>query len=158
MGETTATGADFERQLSLSHSAYLAVCNNQKLSIFVGLNRVSEDGRTGYYYWFFMIPDEKIDSSDHWTKHASRAERLERALKGAEELDDKFTEIIKKTPVEGIRTDSFSFRDAEVNKDALSSGRVTLLGDAAHPMAPCKFGSGRQHMRKRKLTFTHSPG
>lgn len=133
------TGAAFERQLSLGHSAYLAVCNDRRLSIFVGLNGVSENGKTGYYYWFFMIPDEHIENPDHWTKHASREERLQRALEGATKFNDKFTEIMRATPVEGIRTDSFSFRDALIEQEELPVSRVTLLGDAAHPMAPCEL-------------------
>lgn len=140
MGETTISGAEFERQLVLAHSAYLAVSDDRTLSIFVGLDKVSEDGKTGSYYWFFMIPDEDTDKPDHWTKHASQAERLERVSQCAKAFDDRFTEILKLTPAEGVRTDAFSFRDAEIDEQELvSSSRVTLLGDAAHPMAPCKL-------------------
>lgn len=140
VGETTLTGVEFERQLSLSHSAYLGVSDSKTLSIFVGLDKVSEDGKTGYYYWYLMIPDEHTGDSDHWTRHATKTERLNKAFEYGKQLDDRFTEIIKLTPEEGMRADLFSFRDAEILEHEVKcgSGRVTMLGDAAHPMAPCK--------------------
>lgn len=137
VGETTLAGVEFERQLSLSHSAYLGVSDSQTLSIFVGLDKVSEDGKTGNYYWYMMIKDGHTDRPDHWTKHATRAERLGKALEYGRQLDDRFTEIIKLTPEEGIRTDAFCFRDAEIPEHEVKRGRVTMLEDAAHPMAPC---------------------
>ncbi|KAK6223924.1 hypothetical protein LQW54_000068 [Pestalotiopsis sp. IQ-011] len=137
VGETTLARVEFERQLSLSHSAYLGVSDSQTLSIFAGLDKVSEDGKTGDYYWYMMIKDGHTDNPDHWTKHATRAERLAKALEYGKQLDDRFTEIIKLTPEEGIRTDAFSFRDAEIPEHEVKRGRVTMLGDAAHPMAPC---------------------
>ncbi|KAK9769471.1 putative Monooxygenase [Seiridium cardinale] len=102
VGETTLTGDAFERQISLGHSAYVGIAGDRARSIFVGLNKVSEDGKVGSYYWFYMISDETIDKPDHWTRLASRAERLEKALQDSRALDEKFREIIKLTPVEGI--------------------------------------------------------
>ncbi|ETS75270.1 hypothetical protein PFICI_12214 [Pestalotiopsis fici W106-1] len=147
VGETTLAGAEFERQLSLSHSSYLGISASKTLSIFVGLDKVSDDGRTGYYYWYLMVPDEHTDNLDHWTKHATRAERLEKALEYGKQLDDTFTEIIKLTPEEGMRTDAFSFRDAEILEHEVRGGRVTMLGDAAHPMAPFRGEGGVHAMR-----------
>ncbi|KAI0123535.1 putative monooxygenase [Xylariales sp. AK1849] len=128
VGETTLTGADFEHQLSLGHSAYLALSSDKTLSIFVGLSQVSEDGTKGSYYWFFMIPDEDVDNPDHWTKHASPEERREKAWQGADMLEDEFINIVKLTPIEGIRTDAFSFRDAEIEARELTGGRSRCWG------------------------------
>lgn len=149
VGETTLTGVEFERQLSLSHSAYLGVSDSKTLSIFVGLDKVSEDGKTGYYYWYLMIPDEHTGDSDHWTRHATKTERLNKAFEYGKQLDDRFTEIIKLTPEEGMRADLFSFRDAEILEHEVKcgSGRVTMLGDAAHPMAPFRGEGGVHAMR-----------
>ncbi|KAK9420619.1 putative Monooxygenase [Seiridium unicorne] len=152
VGETTLTGDAFERQISLGHSAYVGIAGDRARSIFVGLNKVSEDGKVGSYYWFYMISDETIDKPDHWTRHASRAERLEKALQDSKALDEKFREIIKLTPVEGIRSDSFSFRDAEIGKDEYAVRRVTMLGDASHPMAPFR-GEGGVHALRDALSL-----
>ncbi|KAK6071964.1 FAD binding domain protein [Seiridium cupressi] len=152
VGETTLTGDAFERQISLGHSAYVGIAGDRARSIFVGLNKVSEDGKVGSYYWFYMISDETIDKPDHWTRHAPRAERLEKALQDSRALDEKFREIIKLTPVEGIRSDSFSFRDAEIGKDEYAVRRVTMLGDASHPMAPFR-GEGGVHALRDALNL-----
>ena len=55
-------------------------------------------------------------------------------------LDSRLTEIMRLTGVEGIVKPSLVIRDL-VLKDSggMPNSRITLLGDAAHPMAPCEF-------------------
>lgn len=51
-------------------------------------------------------------------------------------LDDEYVEPIRATLVEGILQPALRMRDMVPPK--LPTGRVTLLGDAVHPMVPCK--------------------
>ncbi|KAK6070675.1 FAD binding domain protein [Seiridium cupressi] len=133
VGETTLTGDAFERQISLGHSAYVGIAGDRARSIFVGLNKVSEDGNVGSYYWFYMISDETIDKPDHWTRHAPRAERLEKALQDSKALDEKFREIIKFNPRRGHTIRLFLFPRRRERKRRVrfrGEGGVHALRDA----------------------------
>ena len=52
-------------------------------------------------------------------------------------LDSEYIEPFLATPVEGILQSPLQMRD--MVPPALSRGRITLLGDAVHPMVPCKY-------------------
>ncbi|KAI0838506.1 hypothetical protein F5Y06DRAFT_268252 [Hypoxylon sp. FL0890] len=136
IGETTVSAEEFERQLSLGHSCYLISSpGSPGYYLFVGLRHVNPDGNSGAYYWLVIIEDFDLEKEDHWLRSASQSERLEYALKLTSTLEPKFTEVIRATPTSGMRTQPLIIRDAEI--DDLPVGRITLLGDAVHPMTPC---------------------
>lgn len=137
IGETTLSGECFERQLSLGHSCYVKSAVDTSYFIFVGLSEVSSDGTSGQYYWYVTQKDENAGKDDHWLRSASQTEKLEHALKSTSPLDPKFTEVIRETPASGILQHHMIYRDIEI--DELPAGRITLLGDAAHAMSPCRF-------------------
>ncbi|KAI0871374.1 FAD/NAD(P)-binding domain-containing protein [Hypoxylon argillaceum] len=127
-GETTLSADVFERQLSLAHSAY-AYVSEKGYFIWVGLNNVNDD-LSGNYYWY------------HWLKHASAAAKHDYVMKNIQWLEPTFREIFQQTPVNGILPGQAIYRDAEIS--SLPTGRIVLVGDAAHPMAPFR-GEGGVH-------------
>ncbi|KAI1875059.1 uncharacterized protein JN550_002488 [Neoarthrinium moseri] len=142
IGEVHLSGAAFERQLSLGHSCYVVAAPSSSARLFVGLQQANDDGNSGEYYWFFMTYDEEACRPNHWLRTASRQEKLDYAKKTAAEMDSKFTEIMELTPASGIKDTFFTHRDAEIR--SLPTGRVALVGDAAHPMTPFR-GEGGCH-------------
>ncbi|KAI1385955.1 putative monooxygenase [Hypoxylon trugodes] len=142
-GETVVSGAAFERQLSLGHSSWtVSGPEDSGYYLFVGLRQVSPDGKSGEYYWFIVVRDENVDKEDHWLRVASQSEKLRRAFEICQTLDPKYSEIIRLTPPSGMWTSPLIVRDVELRD--LPVGRVTLLGDAVHPMTPFR-GEGGVH-------------
>lgn len=141
VGEVTLSGRDFERQLELGYSGYVASDAGSKGDgrggMFVGLNSVSSDGKSGSYYWSMTYFDPAASNLPHWTSSATKEERYKLALEKTNHHLPDFTEIIRKTGPEGISDSPLCFRELEIQ--SLPVGRVTLLGDAAHCMTPCKF-------------------
>ncbi|KAI8963571.1 putative monooxygenase [Daldinia sp. FL1419] len=155
-GETTLSGEAFERQLSLGHSAYVAGDTvSQNYFLFVGLNEVSPDGKSGRYYWFTAEKDPTIANEDHWARSASQEELYDYVTKLTSTLDPKFSEVVRLTPVDGVERKPFLIRDAEI--EHLPVGRITLLGDAAHPMGPFR-GEGGVHAFRDALNLTKAIG
>ncbi|KAI1805848.1 FAD/NAD(P)-binding domain-containing protein [Daldinia bambusicola] len=151
VGETTVTGEAFERQLSIAHSSYVAVGTTPKeYSIFVGLNHVSVDGKSGRYYWFTQERDLAIASEDHWSKSASREELYNHVMDLTSTLDPRFSEIIRSTTLDEVKPQPLIFRDAQIK--SLPVGRITLLGDAIHPMSPFR-GEGGVHALRDALNL-----
>ncbi|KAI0849365.1 putative monooxygenase [Daldinia vernicosa] len=155
-GETTLSGEAFERQLSISHSCYIAVGPHpSKCFEFVGLNRVSPDGKSGQYYWFVTENDPSIADEDHWTKSASQAELYDHVTKLTSNFDPRFSEVVRLTPVSGVRPKPLMIRDAEI--EHLPVGRITLLGDAAHPMSQFR-GEGGVHALRDAINLSKAIG
>jgi hypothetical protein len=129
-----------DRLLQLSHSAYSA--SGKAFRIFVCLKEIAEDAQSASYQWFVIWPDEEIvrDPANYWTASASKEELLAYALKTIEPLDGRLTEIIRYSHVDDIIRPPLAIRDLLLEEMPVS--RVTLLGDAAHPMAPCEFLGG----------------
>ncbi|KAI1139397.1 putative monooxygenase [Hypoxylon sp. FL0543] len=151
IGETTFAGEEFERQLSLGHSCYVVSSpGTPGYFLFVGLRQANADGNSGAYYWLLVIEDEIFGREDHWSRSASQAEKLEYAIQLTSALEPEFTEVIKTTPASGIRTQPLILRDAEI--DSLPAGRITLLGDAVHPMTPFR-GEGGVHALRDALNL-----
>ncbi|KAI8711024.1 Fad binding domain protein [Fusarium sp. LHS14.1] len=143
VGEVTLAGEAFKRQLALGHSAYNLIYPELGFIAFVGLHHALPDGKSGRYYWMFMQPDpEDVSHPDHWLQTSSQQEKLEYVRKATVGLDPKLSEIFHLTPLEGVRKEPHVWRDLEI--DSLPSGRVALLGDAAHAMTPSR-GEGAFH-------------
>jgi hypothetical protein len=71
---------------------------------------------------------------------ASKRQCYDFAVERSKGLDSRLTEIIRLTDVEEMVKPPPVIRDL-VLKDfgGMPSSRITLLGDAAHPMTPCEF-------------------
>lgn len=146
VGEVELVGEDFDRQLSLAHSGYITmnstVGSNDQSAVFAALNRVSDDGKTGYYYFLLLWVDkeapETTDSNPSWTVTATQKELMAFAHEKTKMYPDHLRAIIDKTPVEGYRSPGFQLQDVQLQPHQLPAGKVILIGDAAHSMTPCK--------------------
>lgn len=80
--------------------------------------------------------EEAAKDGHFWTDSASAQELLDYTIRSLAGLDEDFIEPIRATPVTGILQPALRMRD--MVPPPLPKGRVTLLGDAVHPMVPCK--------------------
>lgn len=142
-GEVTLSGSDFENELRLGHSSrsnFFSEPTEPSLPtvhMFSALKRVLPDGRSGEYYWFAMWFDDTVSDPTHWTNTASPDELHDFVVRTTRSIPPEFRNIIDLTPVHALRGNPFPQR-ALILPD-LPTGRVTLLGDAAHCMPPSKL-------------------
>jgi len=163
VGEVNLTGAAFEHQLALSHSSYIAFA--PEIAFFCGIQEVqlpAENGTTdakpvGAYYWFLMQKDAQAASPDHWLRTASKQEKFDWVMSKMEEIDDSvygFREVLKLCGPEGVSDRFYLYHDAII--ESLPVSRVTLLGDAAHPMTPCKSPFSYLYLNGRKAVMGYT--
>ena len=147
MGEVELSGAELEHQLTLGPSYYLVATD--ALFLFVGVKNVAAE-RSGRYYWAMSWPDPAAAPDDHPLWHLPQAERLQIALERTRDFAEPLRRVLHLTPAEGIADPPRRLRDME--PFALPRGRVTLLGDAIHPMGPCEqtlpLGGSRESLRE----------
>lgn len=129
------SGKDFETQLQIGHTAYCIVAPG--FFIFNALNRVLPDGKSAEYYFLFCERDSTVGDPKHWLMTATKEQKHHHVLKLMDAVDPKLRELVELTGVEGIKETPIVFWDATI-PEFPSVGRVVLLGDAAHPMTPCK--------------------
>ena len=138
-GELQLSREEYERQIAIAPSYYILYGYGARF--FVGLRNVSEDKSTAQYYWMATWDDYlSSDPAKFWTSKASKQDLLDFALELTKNFHLRFMEIFSLTRPEDIMTPVIIVRDLEPR--AMPSGRVTLLGDAVHPMTFCKLISG----------------
>lgn len=142
-GEVILSGSDFENELRLGHSSrsnFFSEATDSSLPtvhLFSALKRVLPDERSGEYYWFAMWADEAVGDPAHWTNTASPDEMHDFLVRTTRDIPAEFRNIIDLTPVNTLRGNPFPQRALALPD--LPTGRVTLLGDAAHCMPPGKL-------------------
>ncbi|KAK0610601.1 hypothetical protein B0T17DRAFT_621069 [Bombardia bombarda] len=133
-GETTLSGAEMEEQLRLGHSAYIAF--GPDYTLFSGINRVHDDGKSADFYWVMAQNDATVGQPDHWVMTATKGDKFERAKRNAQALKPEFRVTIEKGGVQGMKSAKMWY-DASITK-VPPVNRVVLIGDAAHPMTPAR--------------------
>ena len=147
IGEVALSRAQYERQLKLAHSAY--ACHGNGFRFFAGVKSIATNRESARYYWMLSWDDPTVlDHSNHWTLTATQAEGLEFALEKIEGMNECFTELVTLTKAEDMVNPPVAVRD--MIPEDLPLGRVSLLGDAVHPMTFCKL----LRSRYRSMTVT----
>jgi 2-polyprenyl-6-methoxyphenol hydroxylase-like FAD-dependent oxidoreductase len=150
VGEIELTGDDFARQLSLAHSGYIVMNStlgsDDQSAIFAALNRVSKDGKTGYYYFILLWVDKKAplttDENPYWTVRASKEQLATFAREKTKAYPDYLRVLVDKVAVEGYSSPGFQLQGVQLEAEQLPAGKVIVIGDAAHSMTPCKCDCG----------------
>lgn len=145
-GEIELSGSEFSEQLTLSHSNYIVMdprlATEDQTAIFCALNRVSPDGKSGFYYFILLWVDQdapKHAGEKRWTELATQEQLAAFAREKTQGYPDKLRALVDKIPTEGYNTPGFQLQSVDLEPSQLPAGRVLLIGDAAHSMAPCKY-------------------
>ena len=129
IGKVQVSKAEYQKQLALGRSTYIVFGENSRL--ITALGTISEDQETATYYWVLSWPDSDAENpANYRLNKLSHEHRLDVARQKSEPLDAKFTEALRRTRAEDINP--IAIRDLEPSPIPL--GRVTLVGDAWHPM------------------------
>lgn len=140
VGEVELTGDEFARQLELAHSAYVVI-DNGPASLFAALNKVSPDGKLGYWYFILHWVDSEAakatDDEPFWTVNASKEELASFVRDKVKDYPDHLSVLVDKTLVERYRQPGIVLQSVELNADQLPAQRIMVIGDAAHSMTPC---------------------
>lgn len=140
MAEVTLYGEEVKRQLEIGHSAYVVDENDhvgRSKRLFVGLDVICEDGQSAKYYWIMHLPVDSTEDESYIWAHNSTPEKLLQGVRDRfSDIEPRLRELLDKTKLEDMRTPGLQFHCLQI--DRLPNSRVTLLGDAAHAMPPCK--------------------
>ncbi|MCJ1377644.1 hypothetical protein MMC17_000740 [Xylographa soralifera] len=131
VGNATLNKAQYEAQLENARSFYFL--KGRDFRMLIGLVSVAEDKATAQYYWAINWLDPEAGSPDFWALKAPPADRLAFVLKTIEGTDERFACVIRATKVEDMAA-PLAIKDLMPME--IPRGRVSLLGDAAHPMTP----------------------
>ncbi|KAF5015454.1 hypothetical protein F66182_13214 [Fusarium sp. NRRL 66182] len=112
---------------------------DQQAVIFGALNRVSPDGKTGYYYYILLWVDHQPPTGANekrWFESASKEQLAAFAREKISHFPKNLRSLVDKIPVEGYNAPGFQLQGVELELEQLPAGRVLVIGDAAHSMAP----------------------
>ncbi|CCD48773.1 hypothetical protein ACHAPC_005065 [Botrytis cinerea] len=143
-GEISLRGDSFSKQLTNSHSNFIimdpSLGGDEQTAIFCALNRISPDGKTRYYYYILLWVDKNTPNvSEKKRAESASQEQLAAFARGkTNHYPDKLCSLIDKIPTEEHNTPGFQLQSVELELEQLPPGRVLLIGDAAHSMAPRK--------------------
>lgn len=132
-GNVTLNREQSDRQSALGQSFYVVIAN--KLRFFVGPRSYYEDLSEAYYYWLFFFPDEAARSPGFWIDSASSEELLKFVTAKCADFHPDLKEILSYQKVEEMHKPFVMY---DCVPEACPPGPITLIGDATHPMTPCK--------------------
>ncbi|KAI1165348.1 putative monooxygenase [Nemania serpens] len=135
---------DLEEQLRLGHSLFMVDMNSVNRSpmlLLVMLIEVYPDGKSGKFGWGLVWPDDGAAKDDFWVYNATAQEQYDFVIEKTKNLPAKYLTAIKKSDPQSCLP---ILRLYTLILDSMPTGRVTLLGDAAHAMTPFR-GEGGFH-------------
>ena len=84
--------------------------------------------------------DKEAAKEDYWTTMASQPELYKFVVEYLDGVHPDFADVLQATQVDGILLPPLKMRD--MTPVELPKGRITLLGDAIHPMVPFRRQGG----------------
>ncbi|KAI0478223.1 hypothetical protein F4859DRAFT_513808 [Xylaria cf. heliscus] len=156
-GFCTLHGEELEEQLRLGHSLYFVDMNSlngSPMILLVTLVEMYPDGESGRIGWALIWPDEGATEEDFWVYSATGQEQYDFVVEKTKKLPAKFLTTIKRSdPQTAVPV----LRLYTLTMDSMPTGRITLLGDAAHAMTPFR-GEGGFHAISDALNLARAIG
>jgi 2-polyprenyl-6-methoxyphenol hydroxylase-like FAD-dependent oxidoreductase len=152
VGNVVLDRDQLENQFKIATSAYVVREHNYRF--FVGVRHVSDDASHAELYWLWAQLNADAAHGALWPLSASKQEQYDFVMSCARDLDPKFKEILLLSKPEDIHTPALVLRDMVV--DDMPSSRVTLLGDAIHPMTPCEYPHATQRSKLQSIDISQT--
>ncbi|TGJ81059.1 hypothetical protein E0Z10_g7711 [Xylaria hypoxylon] len=156
-GFCTLHGEELDEQLRLGHSLYavdMDSINGSPMIFLVTLVEVYPDGDSGRIGWALIWPDEGATKEDFWVYNATAQEQFDFVVEKTKDLPAKYLTTLKRSDPE---TTVPVLRLHTLLMDSMPTGRITLLGDAAHAMTPFR-GEGGFHAISDALNLARAIG
>ncbi|KAI0454783.1 putative monooxygenase [Xylaria acuta] len=156
-GFCTLHGEEMDEQLRLGHSLYIVDMNSVNgapMVLLVTLVEMYPDGESGRIGWALIWPDERATKEDFWVYSATGQEQYDFVVEKTKKLPAKYLTTIKRSDPQ---TSVPVLRLYSLMMDSMPTGRITLLGDAAHAMTPFR-GEGGFHAISDALNLGRAIG
>ncbi|KAJ2985305.1 hypothetical protein NUW58_g5606 [Xylaria curta] len=156
-GSCTLEGEELEEQLRLGHSLYIVdmnSANGSPMILLITLIEMHPNSNSGKAGFGLVWPDDGATKEDFWVYTADAQELYDFVVEKTKCLPAKYLTTIKRTdaqkcvPVLKLNT---------LLMDSMPTGRITLLGDAAHAMTPFR-GEGGFHAISDALNLARAIG
>lgn len=137
-GEHDLTPSQYEPLRRIANAVVLG--SSPGLRLQVGMLSMEKDGSSAHFFWALMLrPDDPIALAD-WVQKASPQELYDFAVGSAQHLHPTVGSIVKDGGPSAMNRSQPRFLEF-VTPETLPTGRVAILGDAAHGMVPLR-GAG----------------
>ncbi|KAI3332361.1 putative monooxygenase [Xylariaceae sp. AK1471] len=156
-GYCTLSGDELEEQLRLGHSLYVVDMNSingSPMIFLVTLVEIHPDGKSGTFGFALIWPDEGAAKEDFWVHKADAQELYDFVVEKTKGLPAKYLATLKRADP---KTTLPILRLYTLIMDSMPTGRITLLGDAAHAMPPFR-GEGGFHAITDALNLARAIG
>ena len=100
--------------------------SEDQISVFAALNKVSDDGKTGYYYYLLLWVDPDAGEKRPWTASASKEDLHVFAREQTAGYPPALRALVEKVPVEGYSNTGFQLQGGIAMEDLLREISTSL--------------------------------